>query len=60
MDGIETDFGKLEKKPINKPLLASVDQITALLEETKRRIENGPHPRPPLSETRWETNRFYF
>jgi len=42
MEGIETDFGKLEKKPINKPLLASVDQITALLEETKRRIENGP------------------
>ena len=52
MDGIARDFDRLERKPINKPLLASVDQITALLDETKRRIENGPQPSPPLREMR--------
>jgi hypothetical protein len=41
MDGIAREFDKLAKKPINKSLLGSVQQITALLEETKRRIQNG-------------------
>jgi hypothetical protein len=41
MEGVAREFAKLEKKQINKPLLASVDRITVLLEETKRRIENG-------------------
>ena len=42
MDGILREFEKLEKKQINKPLISSVDRITQLLEETKRRIQNGP------------------
>lgn len=41
MDGILREFEKLEKKQINKPLISSVDQITFLLEETKRKIHNG-------------------
>jgi hypothetical protein len=41
MDGILREFEKLEKKQINKPLISSVDRITALLEETKRKIQNG-------------------
>ena len=41
MDGILREFEKLEKKQINKPLISSVDQITLLLEETKRKIQNG-------------------
>lgn len=41
MDGILKEFEKLEKKQINKPLISSVDQITFLLEETKRKILNG-------------------
>lgn len=41
MDGILREFEKLEKKQINKPLISSVDRITTLLEETKRKIQNG-------------------
>jgi hypothetical protein len=41
MDGILREFEKLEKKQINKPLISSVDQITLLLEETRRKIQNG-------------------
>ena len=41
MDGILREFEKLEKKQINKPLISTVDQITFLLEETKRKIQNG-------------------
>jgi hypothetical protein len=41
MDGILREFEKLENKQINRPLITSVDRITQLLEETKRRIQNG-------------------
>lgn len=41
MDGLLREFEKLEKKQINKPLISSVDRIISLLEETKRKIENG-------------------
>jgi hypothetical protein len=41
MDGILREFEKLENKQINKALISSVDQITLLLEETKRKIQNG-------------------
>src|SRR5436305_12873107 len=41
MDAIITEFKNLEQKQINKPLISSVDRITSLLEETKRKIQNG-------------------
>jgi len=41
MDGILREFEKLENKQINKPLISSVDRITQLLEETKRKIQHG-------------------
>jgi len=44
MDGILREFEKLEKKQINKPLISSVDHITRLLEEAKRKIQNGTTP----------------
>jgi hypothetical protein len=44
MDGILREFEKLEKKQINKPLISSVDHITRLLEEAKRKIQNGTNP----------------
>jgi len=44
MDGILREFEKLEKKQINKPLISSVDTITQLLEDTKRKIQNGTAP----------------
>ena len=44
MDGILREFEKLEKKQINKPLISSVDHITHLLEEAKRKIHNGKPP----------------
>ena len=47
MDGILREFEKLEKKQINKPLISSVDHITRLLEEAKRKIQNGTNPRSP-------------
>jgi len=53
MDGILREFEKLEKKQINKPLISSVDHITRLLEEAKRKIQNGnppPAPNPPTRE----------
>jgi len=46
MDGILREFEKLEKKQINKPLISSVDHITRLLEEAKRKIQNGTNPHP--------------
>lgn len=47
MDGILREFEKLEKKQINKPLISAVDNISQLLEDTKRRIQNGPpYPTP--------------
>src|SRR5271156_2660629 len=46
MDGILREFEKLEKKQINKPLISSVDHITHLLDEAKRKIQNGNHPFP--------------
>src|SRR5271170_4997210 len=47
MDGILREFEKLEKKQINKPLISSVDHITRLLEEAKRKIQNGNPHLPP-------------
>ena len=47
MDGILREFEKLEKKQINKPLISSVDHITRLLEEAKRKIQNGTNPHTP-------------
>ena len=47
MDGILREFEKLEKKQINKPLISSVDHITRLLEEAKRKIQNGTNPCSP-------------
>lgn len=41
MDAILKEFENLEKNPINKPLISSIDRIIALLEETKHKVENG-------------------
>jgi hypothetical protein len=63
MDGILREFEKLEKKQINRPLISSVDQITLLLEDAKRKIQNGLKnldSRRPLTMCRSSEHSFTF